>query len=286
MSNTMLIEERVKGQFPISIATSLAIEGLLGMHPEAPIPVRPHWLNYDTLFVNVRTVYRNLYGLFKAEQADALKASEIAPFILEEMEIIKNVVRQHSEGNMDVIFYSCSYENLSGIYKHGQFKEADTVKQKMYSAKESAVLDECYKKLGGKNNETFKLFDVTIVGDFKRTLLFSHYPVDLLNIKNVKSLALLESHTGLVKGKNEWYTKLKNGKDHPRIPFDKMTIQLFGDSGGLFKPYPRRHREKMIELSNKYQWSQITTKERILQCVTLAREPFFEADVKKLYSGL
>jgi hypothetical protein len=41
MSNTMLIEERVKGQFPISIATSLAIDGLTGIGASGCIPNRP-----------------------------------------------------------------------------------------------------------------------------------------------------------------------------------------------------------------------------------------------------
>lgn len=280
---TLRLDGRMKGQFPVSIATSLALEGLFGIHPDLPAPKTPHWLQYDTLYVNLRTVFRNLHSLFNAQENEEMQVEDYTPFILEEMTLIENIVKQHTENKMTVRYYACSYENIKGLYPYAKFKDATTIKQKFYSAKETGTINACFAKLGGKKNKVLEIFDTTIISDHSNVLLLSSYAIDLLHVKPVKDLALLESHTGVIKKKKDWYTKLNNGKTLERIPFDKMTVQAFGDSSGVFKPYPQSHRQKLVELANKYHWSQITTKDRIIQCVTLAREPFFEADIRKLY---
>jgi hypothetical protein len=280
---TIKLDERPKGQFPISIATSLALEGLFGIHPDIPAPKTPHWMSYDTLYVNVRTLFRNLHSLFSAEDNESMQIEDYTPFILEEMNLIESIVKQHSENRMSVRYYACSYENLKGLYPYAKFKDATTIKQKFYSAKETGTIKACFDKLGGKKQSKLEIFDTTIIANHTNVLLLSNYAIDLLHVKPVRDLALLESHTGAIKKKKEWYTKLNGGKQLGRIPFDKMTVQCFGDSAGVFKPYPQSHRGKLLELSVKYHWSQVTGKDRILQCITSAREPHFEADIRKLY---
>lgn len=279
---TVILDDRAKGQFPISISTSLALEGLFGIHPELDPPPTPYWMHYDELWINVRTLYRNLHALFNAEQNSEMTIDDRMPVVLEEMEIIRNVVQSETDGQLAVQYYACSYNNLTGLYPHALFKEANTVKQKFYAAGENGVIDAIAEKLG-KDNDQLLLFDVTLIGRLKRVLLLSHYPIDLLHITPVKEVALLESHTGVIKKKADWHTKLANGKTLSRIPFDKMTVQCFGDTGGLFKPYPQVYRTKLIELSEKYHWTQISGKQRIMQCVELARDPGFISTISKLY---
>ena len=114
-------------------------------------------------------------------------------------------------------------------------------------------------------------------------MLLSNYPIDLINFKSALQLALVESHTGVIKKRQHWHTKLLNGRDLPHIPFDRMTIQMFGDTGNLFAPYPKAHREKLLALATQYQWTSLTTKARILQCAELARDHSFEAVVRAMY---
>ena len=53
---------REQGKYPISIATSLAMEGLFGIHdnipPQSSLPVT----NCDAVAVNARTIVRNILG--------------------------------------------------------------------------------------------------------------------------------------------------------------------------------------------------------------------------------
>ena len=56
---TDLMSSRTIGQFPLSIATSLAMEAAFGIYPDRPETKEPI-LKYDTLWVNVRTIFRNI----------------------------------------------------------------------------------------------------------------------------------------------------------------------------------------------------------------------------------
>lgn len=66
MSNLLDIDARTKGQFPISIATSLALEGLFGILEDNKDP-NPPWPDYTDLIINVRTLFRNLLGSIEDE---------------------------------------------------------------------------------------------------------------------------------------------------------------------------------------------------------------------------
>lgn len=274
---------RTVGQFPLSIATSLALEGLFGILEDSPNPNNPPYKHFGYLLINFRTLFRNLLGALDTVTRNGITIKDCVSLMIEEMRIIQSVVKQHSKGSMSVAFYACSYKDLTGFYPYSLFKEVKSVKQKEYAHLENETFNHVYKTLGGIANGMLTSYDTTILSIAKNTLMMTHYPIDLLNVKGALSLGLLESHTGVVKSKAEWGTKLQNHKDHPRIPFDRMTVQVFGDSGGLFKPYPLEHRQRLIELSEKYEWNGTTTKDRILQCVEQSHNPMLLAEIRKLY---
>lgn len=275
-------DDKVVGQFPVSIATSLAIEGLFGVLEDNPNP-NPPWKSYNYLLINFRTMFRNLIGAISAEHRDALNVLDFVDMVIEEMRVVKNIVETHSEGKITVAYYACGYSDLTGFYPYALFKEAKTAKQQHYAHMENETYNHAYRTLGGVGNGILSTYDTNIPSLAKNTLVLTHYPVDLLNIEGAISLALLESHTGIVKVRSEWGSKLNNHKDCPRVPFDRMTVQVFGDSGGLFKPYPIDFRKRLIVLSETYKWNGTTTKDRIIQCVELAKDPVLLLEVRKLY---
>lgn len=275
-------EVRTLGQFPVSIATSLALEGLYGVLEDNPNP-SPPCNNYDHVLINFRTLFRNIVGAFPASERDHLYPKDYMPIIIEEMRIIRNILKSQSTGKLTVQFYACSYADLSNMYPYSFFKEVKSAKQKEYAAMENTVFDMAYKSLGGITNNILSGYDTTIPSVTGRTLVITHYPIDLLNIVGAGSLALLESHTGVVKTRPEWSSKLVDHKLYPRIPFDRMTVQVFGDTGNLFRPYPHEFRKRLGELSTKYEWNGTTTKSRIIQCVQLSKDPVLLVEVTKLY---
>jgi len=227
-------------------------------------------------------LFRNLHGAISAEHVNNITAVELTAAIVEEMTVISSIVQEQTRGKLKVVYYACSYKHLTGLYKGARFKEVKTDKQKFYAALENNCLENVFRHFG-KDNDIIHAYDTLITAKPKRVLLMTNYPIDLLNISGPTALGLLESHTGTVKTKLRWNTKLNGGNNLPRIPFDRMTVQVFGDSGGLFSPYPRDYRDKLVALAEKYKWTPDTTKGRILQCLELMREPTYEIALKKLY---
>ena len=281
MDKEIIIENRAKGKFPVSIATSLALEGLFGIMEEKP-ELKPQWKGYTHLAINVRTLFRNIVGAVEKERADDLSPKDYAEILIEEMQIIRNAVADYSDRAIHTIYYASTYKSLSGLYPFAYFKEVKTANQIHYAAMENSTIDNVFKELGDHNDFLVR-YDVNITARVKKSLMITHYPFDLLCLKSAEEVVLLESHTGVVKKSFQWNTKLKNYKSLPPMPFDVMTVQMFGDSGDLFIPYPKKIRDKLIAIAEKNNWHSQTTRARIMQCIQLEKDPELLLIVRRLY---
>lgn len=279
--SAVILDNREKGQFPLSIATSLAFEGAFGIYPERP-QQKVLINDYQEVWLNIRTLFRNIHGSMKKEDEARLSATDYAMAIREEMTIVQSVLDDHTRGRVRAYFYACDYRSLKAHYPHANLKEDNTDRQKHYSAMENRALDALGIELKGLPQQYIH-FDTTIKGNKKKALFITHYPLDLLSNTDFEEIGLLESHSGVVKHKSEWYTKLHNGKSLVRLPFNKMTIQMFGDSGGLFAPYPQEYRKALLEVADKHQWTPMTTKDRILLTVGLTKMPTLIGTVQKMF---
>lgn len=274
-----LLTNRAVGQFPISISTSLAIESLIGIYPEAP-SAHPPIQDHDALWVNMRTLIRNLMGAIKTEDRKHLTEQTVAEYIVNEMRAIEAVCVEHGDGRFDVAYYKCSYSDLTYTYNKAILKVPTSPGQKASHIFEEAVLKVIDDEYQG--HIPYLTLNRKFPEAHVKVLLISHYPVDLLQRYKFDSLTLLESHTGAVKPPGMWNTKLKDGKELERIPFDRMTVQMFGD-GVTFTPMNLKVRQKLIELSEKNKWTPMTTKDFVIYCVEQNRDPAIEALVKDLY---
>lgn len=278
-----LIAQREKGQYPLSIATSLALEGAMGIHEDHPVDGPPPILSYESIWINIRTLFRNIHGSMPNDSNAQLLQNDYADAMFEEVQVIKGILEQNAN-RIQVFFYFCTYDSLSKKYPYGRFKEATTPKQVAFATLEKNTLTQFIAKCRIMGIEV-KAFDLYIQGNGTKTLLLTHYPIDMLHMVRANQLTLLESHTGKMKRLHRCNSKLLNGKDLIRIPFDRMTIQLFGDSGHLFAPYPISTRRRVLEIAEKYQWNANTTQHRMLQCLQAEYEPLIETVVKRLYNS-
>ena len=111
MNDAVLLERRETGKIPVSIPTSLALEGLFGILdvPEGapkssdPIPAT----EIDEVWVNLRTLFRNLQGSLEAQSATQINGYSYGLAIIEEMTIIQQSVHQLSEGRIKT-FFTCA----------------------------------------------------------------------------------------------------------------------------------------------------------------------------------
>ena len=284
MNDAVLLERRETGKIPVSIPTSLALEGLFGILdvPEGapkssdPIPAT----EIDEVWVNLRTLFRNLQGSLEAQSATQINGYSYGLAIIEEMTIIQQSVHQLSEGRIKTFFYVCSHQGLRREFPNARLKEPRTDRQLFYAALEKEAIETV---LRNKTEHEVTVYDVSVQMRIKRCAMLTNFPVDLAMARNFGTLVLLESHTGVVKKNHQWNTKLQHGKELSRIPFNRMTLQVFGDNSGLFAPFPKEYRDVILKIAEEYKWNVFTTKDRILQSIKLAQEPALLATVKPLF---
>lgn len=261
------------GHVPLSIGTALAIESSFGFDApdgkprlttgqEAPI------LKVDALWINLRTLFRNILHSLATEDRAVVMPDDIVTVMQEEMRILESAVTRFTKGRVLVVFYVCTYAGLGRRYPRALLKEAKTDKQKSEQAIERHVMTHY---MSSDDGHDVRRFDVDLEAGAPRTLLLTHLPVDLLSRSHFVELELLESHTGKIKKRGEWSSKL-TGKELNRIPFNSFTIQLFGD-GVMFASMSFKLKEMIVNLANEDKWTTITTQEKMRYSLTTLYDP-------------
>lgn len=270
----LLLTKRKKDNLPISVGTSLAIEALRENK------------RYDSIWINIRTLYRNILHsiedkdereLFTAPGNRKEAAAAIGRAISQETEIIKNYLN----GRIDAIrLYCLGYTDLHKKFPNAKLKVPSTDIQKNYWGLMDAVVDfvlaEDYDQaiMWDKGSE--------LEGEHTRSVIVTNHAVDLLSRTKFKELRLLESHTGVIKSKSQWYTKLSDGKLLANIPFNRFTIQIFGDGPFQFERWGHKFRNEIIGLAQEYRWTPVTTLDRVKFCLSRMRDKFSGEMLKKL----
>lgn len=247
-------DEVTQGQYPVSIGTSLALETLFGINenvkPTNPLP----YTQYDNLFINIRTLVRNLHGAVSKELKVKWTAQHYLKKVLEELRDIPVVIADQSHEKLSVIYYFSEFTTLEREYPHATLKKANP--GNLYDNIEQYIIDQV-KRLTKQGKLNVMVCDIKVPIPEERNLILTHYPLDLVPHVNSRNLDLLESHTGAIKNRHKWYTKLK-GKDMERIPFSRKTIQIFGD-GRTFSGVTPKGKKAVMDFSVENRWNQTTT---------------------------
>lgn len=272
-----IVTRRAVGELPLSIGTSLAMEALkVGS-------------KYGGLWINLRTLYRNIYDAVEGDDRKVLTARiqnpqglrEVAAVFADTLEEELNYILQYGQGKLDkVVLYHREYADLLREFPHAILVTPNTVLQRSYNALMNGVIDEVLRRPIGR----FVDFDKgsQLKGEPINALIITHYPVDLLSKTAFTKLRLLESYSGAIKSKSQWNTKLTDAKLYPRIPFNHFTIQVFGDRNILFMRYPKPVRTALAELAEKYKWTSVTTIEKIKQNLNWMNDRYSAEVLKRL----
>jgi hypothetical protein len=274
------IAARAVGAYPISIATSLAIESACGEHPDIPVNRAPI-LDYPELYVNVRTLFRNFIGALDKETAASVLSPQIATALVEEMEQISSIIHDHTNGRTRVVYYVSNYKISTSSHKLGILRTDNTAKQKEYTAIQTQTLD-ILLRWNKDAVQKIAVFDLKLKPDgLPRAMIITHYAFDLLSYPAFSRLTLLESHTGAVKERAQFYTKYENGRELSMIPFREDFIQVFGDKE-TFRSQDIKMRKALIEIATKYRWSAVTTKEKIIYGINQMQNPYYKEILREI----
>lgn len=263
------LAQRELGAIPLSVGTSLAIESACGVLPEKEVSPPPI-LAVKELWVNLRTLFRNLMGALDKDFREQVLPDALVMGLQEEMSILESAIVKAGQGQVRVVFYYCSYAALPRTFPRAKKKELSTNRQKVYDILEQRALQILHQQ---QPSQDVRWFNLELTGQHPAAMIITHCAVDLLNRRHFTNLLLLESHTGAIKPHTQWNTKLTNGKELTRIPFNQLTLQVFGDGGVFFSPMPSKIRSYVIELAEQENWTAVTTREKIIYGIKKLRDP-------------
>lgn len=265
------VHNRSTGVYPVSFSTSSALQGVFAEHPDHPpsLDELPPYKQFDLLAINLRTLVRNILGSVDSQYLSLCPWDVCLTLLIEEMILIKNIIHERTRGHMKVVFYAGMYENPKLL-----FPMMSTVKQKTAKQLEKyryelevinaltvpedpelATVRKEVKYLINKN-EPLQISN----NPFAKILILTHLPTDVLFVGNVQP-AIIESHTGTIKLPVMLNTKLK-GKPE-RIPFNKITVQVIGDTGDVVSPAHIKDRRELLEFAEQRQWLPTYTYEMV-----------------------
>ena len=278
---TDVLAARSTSSFPLSVGTGLALESLFEptqerIDPERIIPAKVDITQYDQFWINLFTLTRNLLQAIPAEYLLNVSAQAMADSVAMEIDVMQSLLSSYSN-KTELKLYACTYDKaLSVRSPYVSVRTDNTPKQKHTRS----VINEAMKKVISyyREQNTITKFDSEITPDKRvKSLMLTSQIWDLLSHKNFYSLDLIESHTGLVKTKHEFYTKYYNGKELQMIPFAKIFIYVFGDKD-MFSPMNIKVRKGIIQLATENRWTQFTTRDKLRNDINKLKD-FYLRDV-------
>jgi hypothetical protein len=288
MSDTdHLLNGRTTSAFPLSIGTSLAFEAIFtgkvaSYDPDKAPPKIVDINNYNEMWVNVATLFRNLNGAIPKDSPLIYDKNYLANTISQEIALIESLINDNG-ALCSPIFYYSTYSDLKS--KEDKVKitlrHPNTDLQKKYDSLLKSVTD---KVLENKSIDIKELKGYPKPNNKVNGLILTHVPYDLLSKHNFDSLELIESHTGQLKPFRKWNTKYKKveGEDMSILPFTSKLLPVFGDNY-TFSPWPLKARLLILEIAKKYEWSPLTTNDRInLSLEVGSKDVFVKNSIKEI----
>ena len=262
-----ILSERTVSAFPVSIGTSLALESVSdkGGKPYDPDRKIPQMLDlnlWDQFWINISTLFRNLVGALPQVDTKRLDPEECKSALLTEMDIIEALVREESS-TCQVIWYASNYTRLLTLSSKAMLRLPSTEKQKSYTKLHNSVLQLIINHRETEQRPIRVFANKIVPANRVKALILTHMPYDLVNFSKFRELDLLESHTGVLKPRSDWYTKLYDSDELVAIPFSERTLKFFGDHQ-LFRPFPKKARKQIIDLAKECHWLWSTTDSKVL----------------------
>lgn len=219
--------------FPVSIGTGLALETIFS--PVQPViddqriaPPKIVREEYYLYLMNASTLIRNLVTSLPYKDLALIPFKDILDTLLEEIDYLQGLFDSQS---LRLSIYHNTYLTPMGKYMD-KIRTVSTDQQKHIQD----ITHKCLKHL--KTQDEVKVFNDRILYDRKdKALVLTHVPWDLLSYTNFIKLDLLESHTGVVKPRREWYTKYLKVPDTDMsfLPLAESILTVLGDHV-MFKP--------------------------------------------------
>lgn len=263
----MELSERALGAFSLSAGTSGAIAALV--EAEGNPRRRQETSQYDALYININTLARNAHASLNSATQVTISPEVVGGYVLDDIQHLCGVLNQVE---LPLVIYHTGESDFRKKYPIGNPRLPSTDKQLFAKDFNDSLISKVMSELVKVDPDLRPKLKVQVVNKLMIDSPSKHKnPIYLtsnyLDLLEVDAHNLLQSYTGNIIPKHDFWklynksAKLKD-RDFSRIPFNRLFIQIFGDSKTF---YARGYKEleRILDLSEKRDWNQTTTRDRI-----------------------
>ena len=224
------MNDYITSSFGVNIGTGLMLESIIPttntrIDEDRLIPNKVKLSDYSNYYININSLIANIISSYDANTTTLLLDKDKDVFnlvldkIISEMVIISNLL------DINIIYYTMLY----GPYVRKQLLKDPKADTKAFKLKK--VIEELVKKQLTAEEVKIEEIDIFLPSK-KKSLISTSNTIDLLNA-NKMDLDLLEFHTGVLKQRNKFYTKINTKVE---LPFEEVLLFAIGDKKGLINP--------------------------------------------------
>jgi hypothetical protein len=269
--------QREFGNYPLSIGTSLAIEGLVGTHPEHTNTIQPK--AFEQLWVNLPTLVRNYLSACSTEDLSHVDLHEGGDHLMDELYHLQEILNG-LEAPLELVIYHQTLDEVKWLFPHAPLKEPRTERQQHQHYCQDYLYRLLLEVFARRELPLTTIKGVPEVVP-RRVLMLTHHAHHLLWVFRFSTLMLLESHTGKIKERNEWGSKLHGVKSEDHFPLTRTLIQLLGE-GTLLAGIDAKLRREVRTIGMTAKWHSLTTDEKVRHDLLHHASPDLKAWVKTL----
>lgn len=260
-----IFEERTLTSFGLSIGTGLMFESIADpttdrYDPKREIPKRVEVHNYLGHIFNVYTLIRNIAGsLTSTVEINDYSLSKVIKELKDEIEIIKSIYLSLDLNTTYPKLFIPKYEDLIKKFNFNKDVNAKYIQNNITMFKKYKPL------LKGIEDqiEVLPLDGYKISSIYSGNYLFTtSFTVDLLQSSRY---TLLESHTGILKDNNLWYSKYHRvgEQDLSMLPMLDVILYILGDSQ-LIRGLDLITKRELLNVAIDNKWSYRTTRDKVV----------------------
>lgn len=262
LNNKDIFSNRIISSFPLSIGTGLALESVFEPTIERYDDTREH----DKVIINdykyhifsIYTLARNIVAATGIKDKMSVITNKLFfKTLKEEIEIL---ISLYSNTECIPVIYFPDYSEISKKYNRNKDFKTTSVYEELI-----IIFNAVKPNIKSLKEIITVITEKDINVSNEKMLITTSMASDLIMYKKIKHLYLLESHTGNLVGKENWWKKYHNIGKRPMdvFPFIEELLYVLGDNT-VVRPVSTSFRIQLHEFALANKWTHLTTRDKVM----------------------
>lgn len=265
ISSPVTVDGYVMGSLGFDVATSGIFENWL----ENPKTVEPYKSKVSQFRINIHTLVRNVAGAIEEE---VRSKDFVMEKTMDSLELIEDAIRDVFP-SVEIVYYITELAYYRRLIPRSEIRVSRSEKIRNLTQMEHEITGDVYKALE-ELGRTVDRVDNKKGNIAKTVMMLTHLPADLLCYRYYSDLYLVESHTGNIRERTTFSSKiLPSHRRHNAhfIPFNHMSFQVYGDGGKMLHQASGAVTTAYTNLAQEMKWNYMTSADKIVSDVNRTR---------------